>query len=62
MVNNVLKQSRIDFVLCNRQLGSFITKVFYKMFSGSDHDFLNVIIDYCGVERGPGVWVFNTEL
>jgi exonuclease III len=62
MVNNVLKQSRIDLVLCNRHLGSFVTKVLYKMYSGSDHDFLNVIIDYSGVERGPGVWVFNTEL
>lgn len=62
IVNTVLKQSRLDLVLCNRQLELFISKVFYKRFSESDHDFLNVIIDFSGVERGPGVWVLNAEL
>lgn len=55
-MNTVSKQSRLDLVLCNRLLELFISKVFYKMFSESDHDF------FLNVERGPGVWVFNAEL
>lgn len=61
-VNNSLKQSRIDFILCDRRFEHFISKVFYKMYSGSDHDFLYVMMDFSGVERGPGVWVVNAEL
>lgn len=60
-VNTILKQSRIDFILCDRRFEHFISKVFYKMYSGSDHDFL-YMMDFSGVERGPGVWVVNTQL
>lgn len=38
-VNNSLKQSRIDFLLCDRSFEHFISRVVYKMYSGSDHDF-----------------------
>ncbi len=61
-MNSSLKQSRIDFILCDRRFEHFISKVFYKMYSGSDHDFLYVMMDFSGVERGPGVWVVNAEL
>lgn len=62
VVNSVLKQSRLDFLLSNRELEQYISKIFYKLYSGSDHDFLYVIMDLSGVERGSGIWVFNTEL
>jgi len=61
-VNNSFKQSRMDFLLCDRRLEHFISRIFNKMYSGSDHDFLYVTMDFSGVERGPGVWVFNVEL
>lgn len=62
VVNSVLKQSRLDFLLSSRELEQYISKIYYKLYSGSDHDFLYVIMDWSGVERGRGIWIFNTEL
>lgn len=62
VVNSVLKQSRLDFLLSNRELDQYISKIYYKIYSGSDHDFLYVIMDLSGVERGSGIWLFNKEL
>ncbi len=43
-------------------LSTLFQKFFYKMYSGSDHDFLYVMKDFSGLERVPGIWVVNAEL
>lgn len=62
IVGNILKQSRIDFILCKRKMGNFIQSIYYKETALSDHKFLILKIDFNEIERGNGIWVLNTEI
>ncbi len=62
VVMNQLKQSRIDYVLCNGEMEGNIKSVYYKEVGLSDHFFLRVEIDFTRIERGKGVWVLNAEI
>ncbi len=62
VVMNQLKQSRIDYVLCNGEMEGNIKSVYYKEVGLSNHFFLRVEIDFTRIERGKGVWVLNAEI
>lgn len=62
IVGNFLCQSRIDHILSTRNLDYFIEDIFYKDTVLSDHKMVSLKIDFNKKERGPGVWVLNTEL
>ena len=62
IVQNVLVQSRIDYIFIPRSFSQFVKNVYYKHNTFSDHSFVNLNIDFSGIERGPGMWVFNNTL
>ena len=62
IVNNVCKQTRIDFSLISRSLIPFATHAYIKYTSLSDHAINVVKFDFSKVERGPGMWIFNNQL
>ncbi len=33
-----------------------------KKYSESDHDFLWIMMNFNEIDKGPGVWILNTEL
>lgn len=61
VVQGFLTQSRIDYFLVSLDLKSCIKNIHYKDTSFSDHSIVSMKIDFCNVERGPGVWVFNNS-
>lgn len=60
--NGVLKQSRLDYFLVNRQLTVFIQNIFHYDTSLSDHSFVEMKINFENVEKGPGLWILNNSL
>lgn len=62
IVGNFLCQTRIDYILSTINLEDFIEDISYKDTSLSDHKMVLLKIDFNKKERGPGVWVLNTEL
>lgn len=62
IVGQFVCRSRIDFVLCTRIVENFIEKIEYEDTSFSDHKFLFFKVDWSKVQRGPGVWILNTEV
>lgn len=62
IVGSFVCQTRIDFVLCSRNVENFIEKIKYEETSFSDHKFLFFIMDWSKMQRGPGVWILNTQV
>ncbi|CAC5382434.1 unnamed protein product [Mytilus coruscus] len=61
VVQGFLTQSRIDYFLVSLDLKSCIKNIHYKDTSFSDHSIVSMKVDFCNVERGPGVWIFNNS-
>lgn len=62
IVGNFMCQTRIDMVLCTRNIEDFIEKLRYEETSLSDHKPFFVQLDWDTGKRGPGVWVLNTDI
>ena len=62
IVQNVLIQSRIDFIFIPKSFSPFVKSSYYKHNTFSDHSFVNLNLDLSEVERGPGLWIFNNSL
>lgn len=62
IVGNFMCQTRIDMVLCTRNIEGFIEKLRYEETSLSDHKPFFVQLDWDTGKRGPGVWVLNTNI
>lgn len=62
IVGNFMCQTRIDMVLCTRNIEGFIEKLSYEETSLSDHKPFFVQLDWDTGKRGPGVWVLNTNI
>ena len=62
VVQNVLSQSRIDFIFCSKNISPFVKNVYYKHNVFSDHSLVVLNADFSQVERGPGLWIFNNTL
>lgn len=60
--NMNLQQSRIDYVLVNRELSQYVQYIKYKDTTFSDHSFIEMKIIFDNIERGPGVWILNNTL
>jgi len=55
-------QTRIDMILCTRNIEGFIDKLRYEVTSLSDHKAFYVQLNGNTEKRGPGVWVLNTDV
>lgn len=62
IVGNFMCQTRIDMVLCTRNIEDFIEKLRYEETSLSDHKPFFIHLDWDTGKRGPGVWVLNTDI
>ena len=62
VVQNILKQSRIDFFLISRNILQFVMNSYISYTTLSDHNFVCLKLDFSRVERGQGIWIFNNEL
>ncbi len=61
IVDTIVKQSRIDLFLGKKE-AHYVTKASFKNYNESDHDFLWIIMNFNEIDKGPGVWILNTEL
>ncbi|CAC5409985.1 unnamed protein product [Mytilus coruscus] len=61
VVQGFLTQSRNDYFLVSTDLKSCIKNIHNKDTCFSDNDIVSMKIDFCNVERGPGVWIFNNS-
>jgi len=59
VVENRLVQSRIDYFLVSKSLGTFVKNIYYNDTAFSDHSCVLMSFDMDLVERGTGVWVLN---
>jgi len=62
IVGNFMCQTRIDMILCTRNIEGFIDKLRYEGTSLSDHKAFYVQLNGNTEKRGPGVWVLNTDV
>ena len=62
IVGNFVCKTRIDFILCTRNVENFIENIKYEDTVFSDHSFLFFKMDGNKVQRGPGIWVLNTKM
>ena len=62
IVGQFVCETRIDFILCTRNVENFIEKIKYEETSFSDHKLLFFKMDWNKVQRGPGIWVLNTKM
>lgn len=62
VINNNLKMSRLDFFLISENLRKFVSNVYYKETSFSDHSLVMLKLKCDNIERGPGVWVLNNAI
>ncbi|CAC5393348.1 unnamed protein product [Mytilus coruscus] len=62
IVENNLRQSRIDFHLISLSLKPFVKNIYHNDSSFSDHSFVSMILDFRNVETGPGLWILNNQL
>jgi len=60
-VGNFIRITRIDFILCTRNIEGFLEKIRYEETGLSDHKPMFMQIDWETVKRGPGVWVLNRD-
>lgn len=61
-VNEILKQSRIDAFIISTNSLQYCSNCYYRMSTISDHSYVCIHFDFTEVERGPGMWIFNTTL
>ena len=59
IVQDNIKQSRIDYIFISKSLIPFVSNTFVKYASRSDHNIVCLKLDLSHVERGQGVWVFQ---
>ena len=57
-VENILKQSRIDFFLISRTFLQYVMNSYISYTTLSDHNFVCLKLDFSRVDRGPGIWIF----
>lgn len=62
IVNNTIKQSRIDYYFISRSLLCSVNNVFIKHLTLSDHEPMFLQMNLANIERGQGVWIFNNML
>ena len=62
VVDNILLQSRIDFIFITKTISPCVKNIYYKHNAFSDHSFVVLNVDFSEVERGPGLWIFNNSL
>lgn len=62
LVGNFMCQTRIDFILSERDMEFFLGDICYKDTSLSDHKMLLWNIDFSKEKKGPGVWILNSEI
>lgn len=61
LVNNKLKQSRIDHILMSNSLLSYVQNTYIRMSTYSDHDMVISKLDITDIEKGPGLWIMNNS-
>ncbi|KAK2816439.1 hypothetical protein Q7C36_022710 [Tachysurus vachellii] len=61
IVGQFVCQTRIDCFMY-KNCGKFIEKIKYEETSFSDHKFLFFKLDWSQMQRGPGVWILNTQI
>jgi exonuclease III len=59
VVNNILRQSRIDYFLVSVHLRPNVQNIFYRDTTFSDHCIVVMKVDLDMVEKGPGLWILN---
>lgn len=59
---NLLVQSRIDFILITKILCVYVRNIFYVETTMSDHSMIVMNFNTDVSERGPGVWIHNNLL
>ena len=62
IVQNTLKQSRIDYFLISRNIIPFVINFYITHTLISDHEFVGLKLDFSKIERGGGIWIFNNQL
>lgn len=62
VVQNKVKQSRIDLFLMKKDFMNNVLKIQYKHCTFSDHNYIKIVLDFNEIERGPGVWLLNTKV
>ncbi|MGL4945368.1 MAG: endonuclease/exonuclease/phosphatase family protein [Fusobacteriaceae bacterium] len=62
LVGDFMCKTRIDLILCTRNIEGFICNIKFEETSFSDHKMISMRMDWNQMERGPGVWVLNTEI
>ncbi len=62
IVEDIVKQSRIDMFFISKSLTQFVTNVYISYTMISDHNFVCVKLDFSRIERGQGIWIFNNQL
>ncbi len=62
IVEDELKQSRLDYFLISRSLICQVANCFVHYSKYSDHNPVCLRLDLSGVERGKGIWIFNNSL
>ncbi|CAC5404068.1 unnamed protein product [Mytilus coruscus] len=62
IVENNLRQSRIDFHLISLGLKPFVKNIYHTDSSFSDHSFVSMVLDFRTVATGPGLWILNNLL
>ncbi|PIK62472.1 pol-like protein [Apostichopus japonicus] len=54
--------SRIDRFLLNKQLVRYVKSCSISRYPDSDHDMVELKLDFTLFPRGPGVWIFNNSI
>lgn len=62
LVGDFMRKTRIDLILCTRNIEGFIGNIKFEETSFSDHKMISMAMDWNQMKRGPGVWVLNTEI
>ena len=55
-------KSRIDYFLCSKRIDNEIEQAKIVSCVFSDHDIIYLKLNTSKIERGPGLWMFNSEL
>ena len=55
-------KSRIDYFLCSKAIDNEIESAKITNCIFSDHDVVEIKLNTCKTERGPGIWMFNSSL
>jgi len=62
LIDGNLKMSRIDYFLISENLQKFISQIYYRDTSLSDHSLVIMKLKFQNIVRGPGVWILNNQI